>query len=164
MALPLLLLDGVFVLREDPPDLVVTDVVRGDSRVDEFLEPFHRKIVEVSLHHHPKTLDKTLPGGGSCFWGGFCPHGHRENPAWLFHLRVSGLLTRKEGQWYVGATLLDFSKMPGHSGRLVLFDPSALEEKTSAVEGSSPEDLMKEASELIELLGDLRKTVGFDDE
>jgi hypothetical protein len=165
MALPLLLLDGVFVLREEPPDLVVCDVVRGDSSVHGFLTPHLHKVVEISLHHHPPTLDKNLPGGGSCLWGGFCPHGHRENPAWLLHQRVGGLLSREKNTWKVAGKPLRLDQMPGHSGRLVLLNVSSLEESTEKLkeadseDGSSPssvDDLLREATEMGDLLTSLQ--------
>ncbi len=165
MALPLLLLDGVFVRREDPPDLVVSDVVRGDSSVHEFLEPHLDKVIEMSLHHHPKTLDKALPGGGSCFWGGFCPHGHSENPAWLLHQRLGGVLSREGEAWKVGGVSLKLSLMPGHSGRLVLLDVASLDEKAEEVSSSATvEDLMGEATEMADLLTSLQQALGFQHE
>lgn len=165
MPLPLSMLDGVFVLREDPPDLVVSDVVRGDSSVHEFLEPHLDKVVEMSLHHHPQTLDKTLPGGGSCLWGGFCPHGHSENPAWLLHQRLGGVLSREGGTWKVGSVSLKLSLMPGHSGRLVLLDVASLDQKTADVSSTATvEDLMGEATEMADLLSSLQKALGFKNE
>ena len=99
-------------------------------------------------------------------WGGFCPHGHRENPSWLLHQRLSGVLKRRPSGWDVGGTPLKFSQMPGHHGRLVLLDSVALEERVedAASSARSIDDLVQEAAEMTQVLKSLRGILEPDNE
>ncbi len=157
MSSPILILEGIFVPATSSGDsLVVSRLGDPDADLDEILSEYVGSAVEVSLHHYPESVDKTQPGGGSCLWGGFCPHGHRENPGWLFHQRLTGELSQESSGWSVGGTALGFSKMPGHRGRLVIMDVQALE---SPAPDASPDDLICEAGDLADLLTELQKVV-----
>ena len=156
MSLPLQVIEGIFIERGDA---LVVSHEQGDIDIVEVLTPLLGKTVEISVHHYPLTLDQTLPGGGSCLWNGFCPHGHRERPGWLFQQKLSGALTSPSpGRWSVGGTPLDLSKMPGHQGRVVILDEVAMQEP-ELDESQSPEDLLREAEAMIRLLEGLQKAV-----
>lgn len=141
-------------------DTVVVSCATGeDIDLSELLTRLLGKTLEINLHHFPFDVDNTQPGGGSCLWHGFCPHGHREHPGWLFQQELSGVLTSPSpGRWCVGGALLDLSKMPGHQGRLVLMDEGALQEP-STTDAQSPDSLIREASALLQLLEGLQKVV-----
>jgi hypothetical protein len=156
MSLPLQVIEGIFTERGDT---LVVSRDQGDVDIGELLTNLLGKTLEISLHHYPISLEQNLPGGGSCLWNGFCPHGHRERPGWLFQQQLSGVLTSpSSGRWCVGGTPLDLSKMPGHQGRLVLMNEDALQDPDSA-DAQSPDDLIREASELLQLLEGLQKAV-----
>jgi hypothetical protein len=157
MSLPLQVIEGIF--SEHSGAIMVSRAEGGDVDISGLLTGLLGKSVEISIHHFPFDLDNTLPGGGSCLWHGFCPHGHREHPAWLFQQQLSGALSfSPPGRWHVGGTLLDLSKMPGHQGRLVVLDAGALLEPEPD-DTRSPDDLVQEAGALIQLLQGLQKAV-----
>lgn len=156
MSLPLQVIEGIFTERGDT---LVVSRDQGDIDIAEVLNPLLGKSLEISVHHYPLTLDQTLPGGGSCLWNGFCPHGHRERPGWLFQQKLSGVLTSpSSGRWSVGGTPLNLSKMPGHQGRIVILDEDAMQEPEMD-ESQSPEDLLREAEAMVQLLQGLQKAV-----
>ena len=157
MSLPLQVTEGIF--SEQDGTCMVNRVGEPDISVDSLLAAHKGKLVEINLHHFPFSLDKAAPGGGSCLWHGFCPHGHREHPGWLFHQKLSGVLTNTRPQeWLVGGVPLDLSKMPGHQGRLVLLDEEALIEPELGAD-QSPDDLIREAEALMSVLGGLQEVV-----
>jgi hypothetical protein len=157
MSLPLQVIEGIFTKRGDT--LVVSRAAGEDVDLGELLTNLLGKTLEINVHHFPFDLDNTLPGGGSCLWHGFCPHGHREHPGWLFQQCLTGVLTSpSSGRWCVGGTPLDLSKMPGHQGRLVLMDEAALQDPDPS-DAQSPDALIQEASALLQLLEGLQKAV-----
>ncbi len=157
MSSPILILEGIFVGSPAQGPLVVSRPTEPDVDLDEVLSTYLGRAVELNMHHYPDPVDDSQPGGGSCLWGGFCPHGHRENPGWLFHQSLEGKLTQGgPGEWSVGGTPLGFLKMPGHRGRLVLMDTQALE---SPDPNASPDDLIREAGDLAKFLAELQKAV-----
>ena len=154
MTSPLLLLDGIFV-QEGGQISVHMDGERHP--LDGALVPLIGHAVTVSLHHFPpQAVDNSLPGGGSCLWGGHCPHGHRENPGWLHHQAASGVLSGGGGDWSVGGVILRFGLMPGHHGRLIVLDDEALKEPPA---DSSVDDLVREAEQMTELLEALKGVI-----
>lgn len=156
MSLPLQVIEGIFTERGDA---FVVSRDQGDVDVGELLTSLLGKTLEISLHHFPFAMDNTRPGGGSCLWNGFCPHGHRHRPGWLFQQKLSGVLTSPSpGRWCVDGTPLDLSKMPGHQGRLVLMDEDALQDP-DPTDAQSPDDLIQETEQLIQLLQGLQKAV-----
>ena len=157
MASPILIVEGIFVPASSGDSLVVSRPSAPDADLDETLSGYLGREVEISIHHYPNPVDKTQPGGGSCLWGGFCPHGHRENPGWLFHQRITGELTQESvGGWSVGDTPLGLTKMPGHRGRLIIMDALALE---NPAPDASSDDLLREANDLVSLLTELQRVV-----
>lgn len=129
----------------------------GDLRlVGSALEHLIGHEVSVELHHYPPgTVDKSLPGGGSCLWGGHCPHGHQHRPGWLHSQSVSGILTydEKAAQWVVGGVPLRLDLMPGHYGRLIVVDDDALKPPSP---DASLDDLLHEAEQMSALLESLK--------
>lgn len=151
---PLLLLDGVFGQDEDGTHVHMD---RGLCLVDEALSGFVDHEVTIELHHFPPgPVDKSLPGGGSCLWGGHCPHGHQVRPGWLHAQSVSGILTHEQDatQWVVGGVPLRLDLMPGHYGRLILVDDDALKRRPSA--DASVDALLQEAGQMASLLESLK--------
>lgn len=157
MSLPLQVIEGIFSANNGI--LKVSCVEAQDVRLDHLLSEYAGVQVEINLHHFPSPVDMTSPGGGSCLWHGFCPHGHRDRPGWLFHQTLSGVLVVMGLQeWSVGGTLVDLSKMPGHRGRLVILDLDGLQE--AQADGTSPpDDLVREAEMLADVLKGLQKAV-----
>ena len=151
MSSPITIVEGVF-----PPDGLV---VRGANEVDlaAILTSLVGSVVDISIHHFPPIMDTTRAGGGSCLWHGHCPHGHRERPGWLFNQTAKGVLEQDGVGWKVGGTPLDFSKMPGHHGRVVVCNESAFGSGPS--EDTSVEDLLSEASEMLGFLESLKDVV-----
>ena len=148
MATPLFLVEGLFGQGE-----VHTDAGRVCLR--SALEDWIGSRVEVHLHHLPlDPVDPSLPGGGSCMWNGFCPHGHRENPGWLFHQKASGILSGDPLQ--VGGEILRWDLMPGHRGRLFVLHLDFLKEPSR---DKTVEDLTQEAAEMSDLLHRLRQVI-----
>lgn len=151
---PLLLLEGIFAQNEDGPSVhdVETHLI---ARV---LESWVGRRVEAHLHHFPSDKGPSTIGGGSCLWGGHCPHGHRERPGWLFSQKTSGVLSTRDGnfEWFVGGDPLRFDLMPGHYGRLIFLDEDYLKKPDPE---AKTEDLIKEAQSMIQFLTDLQKAV-----
>jgi hypothetical protein len=157
MSLPLQVIEGIFSEHDGVHS--VSRAGEADIDISELLTKHLEKVVEINLHHFPFSLNKAAPGGGSCLWHGFCPHGHREHPGWLFHQKLSGVLTLTDSQgWEVGGVPLDLAKMPGHQGRLVLLDLAALDEPEMD-DTQSPDDLIREAEAMVSLLSGLQKAV-----
>lgn len=155
MSKPLLLLEGIFGTVDS-----VIPVVGEPQLLAPLLGEWVDHSVEVHLHHFPPgPPDQTAPGGGSCLWGQFCPHGHRERPGWLFHQKEQGLLegSHRAG-WTVGGKRLRFDLMPGHHGRFVLVSETAFDEPV-LTESQSPDDLIREAEDLVSLLAGLQRAV-----
>lgn len=150
MATPVfLLLEGVFFESDG--------LIHLDSTVEDVgakLRPLIGRTVEVAAHHFPPSppiLD--APGLGCCLWAGFCPCGHRQDPAALFSRLYRGVLKQSpEGTWSVGGEALPLrSHLVGHRSRLVLFAEGTLDQ------GTNTETLLGEAAELLEALESLRK-------
>jgi hypothetical protein len=157
MSLPLQVIEGIFSANKGV--LKISCVDAPDVRLDCLLSEYAGVQVEINLHHFPSPVDVTSPGGGSCLWHGFCPHGHREFPGWLFQQTLSGVLVVTGPQeWSVGGTLMDLSKMPGHQGRLVLLDLDGLQE-AQADDTGPPDVLVQEAERLAEVLRGLQQAV-----
>ena len=126
----------------------------------DLLSPYEGQQVEFHAHHLPADPpDPTLPGGGSCLWGGHCPVGHEDRPGWLFRQHLTGMLRRTGVGWSVGGPLINELALTGHRCRVLLVVPDALR----LPQTSDPGDLgalINEASELADLLKDLKKVVG----
>jgi hypothetical protein len=154
---PLLVLEGVF---HDSGDGVAVYPEEGESvKVDEALESFRGREVSLSLHHYPPDPPrKDVPGGGSCMWGGYCPCGHTENPAWLYNLSRKGVLERlPSGIWVVSEEAIPLTHyMLGHRGRLVVFHEATV----SADKGVG--DLLSEAESLLGILEGLRGALKYE--
>lgn len=148
---PLLLLEGVF---HDPgTGLAVYPDAGSPQSVAEALAPYVGSEVHLSMHHFPPTPPvPELPGFGACMWGGQCPSGHQEDPAWLFNISVKGVLKRlSSGIWTVSEEPIPLNEaMTGHRGRLVLFR----EVKVDPDKGV--DDLVEEAEGLLAFLEGLR--------
>lgn len=148
----LLLLVGIF-----DAESVHTD--SGQQVLSSALSSWVEREVTVHLHHFPQgEVDLNLPGGGSCFWNGHCPHGHQERPGWLFQQRVRGVLSISEREVWVGGHQIRFDLMVGHHGRLIIWDEAASENP----EDSSSEDLgdlLADAAQMQNLLEALKKVL-----
>ena len=153
MAEPLLLLEGIFDQGQDGP--VVHDGAETQL-VATAVDPWMGRSVEANLHHlPPDPIDRTKPGGGSCLWGGHCPHGHRERPGWLLVQTLKGEFKGSvEDGWTVGGERLRFDLMPGHRGRFLLVG-----EIPAVSEDATPDDLVAEAAELASLLEALQQVI-----
>jgi hypothetical protein len=148
MASPLFLVEGLF-------DQLLVHTDTGQVCLQTELSGWVGKKVEAHLHHLPlDPADPSLPGGGSCMWNGYCPHGHQENPGWLFHQQVDGVLAWNPPQ--VGDDLLGLDVMSGHRGRLFVLDLDFLQ---APPHGESVGGLMQEAADMSALLQRLRKVV-----
>lgn len=152
---PLMLLDGIFG-QDEEGTYVHMDGVR--QSVDAVLSGLVQREITVQLHHlPPQPVDKTLPGGGSCLWGGHCPHGHQSRPGWLHNQSMSGVLSNEqEGEWRVGGSLLRLGLMPGHYGRLIVMDDEALK---GPPPDASVDELLKEAGQMANLLEALKGAI-----
>ena len=157
MSLPLQVIEGIFIQDADGFSVQSSE---GHVSLDQVLSELAGRAVEVHLHYLPPSPpDTSLPGAGSCLWGGHCPHGHKDNPGWLFRQDAKGMLTEEcEHEWSVGGDPLRLDLMPGHRGRLVVLDEDAL--KPPDPDDQRPtEDLIQEAEALLSLLGGLQKAV-----
>lgn len=150
----LVFLDGIFFQKGG---LVSVHMDGQNHPIDSALDPFLGHVVIAHLHHFPPhTLDKSLPGGGSCLWGRQCPHGHREHSSWLHHQTASGVLSRGQGGWFVGDEFLRMDLMPGHYGRFILLDEDAFKDPPS---DTSVDNLVREVGRMSEILESLKGVV-----
>lgn len=115
------------------------------------LKPYQNAQVEVHLHHFPHAVH------GVCLWHGHCPYGHQDNPSWLHHQRLEGLLSYTEGQWCVGGIPLRLDLMPGHYGRLIIHSNAGGIQLQNPV--SDLNSLLSEVDDLMTLLQGLKKAV-----
>lgn len=147
----LLVLEGVF---HDPGDGLAVYPDEGEPvNVDAAFERFRGQQVSLSLHHYPPTPpQKDVPGGGACLWGGYCPCGHLEDPAWLYNLTLRGVLGQlPSGIWGVSEKEIPLSHyMLGHRGRLVVFREAPVSQDKGVGE------LLSEAESLLGILEGLR--------
>lgn len=130
--------------------------------VDDELKKLEGEKVSVVVHHHPKPLNIREPGAGSCVWGAdSCPCGHAERPEWLHQSQHEGILTHNK-EWEVGGESLDLIHyLVGHRGRIVAFAQREVAPVTiDDLENKKTEDLLAEASELMNILHNLRSVVG----
>ena len=126
--------------------------------VDTELKKVEGEKVSVVVHHHPKPLNITKPGAGSCVWGAeSCPCGHAERPEWLHQSQHEGVLTHTD-EWKVDGESLDLVHyLVGHRGRIVAFAQREVAPVDMSDIGSNKtDDLMAEATELMDTLKNLQ--------
>jgi hypothetical protein len=153
---PLLLLEGLFEVASN--DIHVHTAGRVRQSLSTVLGDWLHVDVLAHLHHFPpQPVNKSLPGGGSCLWNGHCPHGHSEQPGWLFNQSHNGTLSQSgEGSWGVGAGVLRFDVMNGHHGRLILMANESLQEPEP---DASSEALLREAELMVAVLESLKGVI-----
>src|SRR3989344_9044568 len=144
--------EGVFFKKGD------RTLVQESPAITEVDGAFESEIgskVHVSIHHFPPAPpDLGAPGFGSCMWGGSCPVGHVEQPAWLFlDILEGGLLRTEEGIWQIGEKPLLLSNLVGHRGRLILFSGG----ETSSVKSENLEALLSETADFVSRLEGLKR-------
>ena len=145
--MPFMLHEGQFVLSKG---VVLLRGGDGESPLIESLERFVNKTVVVSLHYMLPTPPKVEPGWGSCLDPQGCPV-HLADPNFLWSVNAEGVLSRAGGNFSVGGSPLCLhDKMPGHRGRLLIFE-KPLQSVTSVP--SRPPDL----EEMQSLLKQLRR-------
>lgn len=156
MANPLRIYEGIFQKREGD-FLIVPDTGKA-IRLSEALSEFEGEEVSLQVHHFPPIPPLPQPGGGSCLWPpGMCPHGHAEDPAWMYARDCEGVLIKKKTDWSIDDGQPLFTPMEGHRGRLVLFceKVTAGKSDTEILEG-----LLSEAGTLMSQFEALKKAMG----
>lgn len=146
--------EGLFYLEGEA--LLVQEADGTTEDVEALLAEVRGRSVDVSVHHFPpKPPLLHEPGFGCCLWSGHCPAGHQEDPAWLFSMSAQGVLELSPaGTCLIGGREIPLrTKMVGHQGRLVLF--ASGEVSSSA----TPDDLLGEAEDLLNLVQDLRDSL-----
>lgn len=127
----------------------------GTRSISDLILPMEGKSMEVHLHHYPIYGKVDQPGGGSCNWGVHCPHGHRNQPGWLFNQKLVGVVQKNGlGEWSVGTDLLRFDLMEGHFGRLVYV--SLLDGFCGSMDEKPVSDLLREAEGMLSFLHQLK--------
>ena len=140
---PLLIIEGIFKANSEG-FLVTPDSGAQDIFID--LSSYEGRAVFVQVHHFPPIPPLPREGGGSCMWpSGMCPHGHQINPAWMYSLELEGTLERFGTDWIVGGSPPILERMPGHKGRLVVFDRKPVDLGVGNGESTVPQDLDLEA-------------------
>lgn len=155
---PLLVIEGIFKGSKD--GFLVTPDTGPEVVVD--LSDYEGKDIYLQIHYFPPIPPIAREGGGSCMWpSGMCPHGHQINPAWMYSLELQGTLEKFGGDWVVGGSPPLLERMPGHRGRLVVFDTKPTGSKSA---GAEPVDLdldslMSEAGSLLSQFESLQKAM-----
>jgi hypothetical protein len=135
---------------------ITVQMNEGPVLLDEVLEPYKGRLIELGLHHLPPTPPLLRePGFGSCMWSGHCPCGHNSNPSWIYTKTLKGVLGRsRRGKWTVGVVGVPFQHyMVGHLGRLVVYVEGEVKPDASV------DDLLTEAESLLGVLHGLRQAV-----
>lgn len=154
MSLSVEIVKGLFYLREGKLWVTPSELGLAPYSVELRMEGLQGLQVEAIVSHlpsDPPTLE--VPGYGSCLWEGACPCGHREDPYWMYALRLQGVLERcPPGTWSVGGVSLPIQEyLVGHRGQMVIC--------TDALVGELPPSIpsmLQEADSLLNLLKDLQ--------
>jgi len=145
--MPVHLFEGLVFER---PEGFFCQTLQGEVCLSEALHENQGRVVAISLHHLPPEPPLAVPGFGCCMWGDFCPQGHPSRPDWLFQQHLQGVLTSRDGKWYVGGVLMELRSLLGHRSRVLV-----VRELPDSPEGGL-QDLQDSAEQLGEILSALK--------